>query len=110
MYPSLYYAIKDLFGMNLPFLKMVQSFGFFVAVAFLISSYILTKEFKRKEQEGLLTPQKIKVLKGAKASVTDYIVSGILGFVFKPTEEQQRPLEPQPGAGGDAHDDHGHHH
>jgi len=82
MYPSLYYAIKDLFGINLPFLKMVQSFGFFVAVAFLISSYILTKEFKRKEKEGLLVPQKIKVLKGAKASVTDYIVSGILGFVL----------------------------
>jgi hypothetical protein len=38
------------------------------------------------------------------------IGAGILGFVFKPTEEQQRPLEPQPGAGGDAHDDHGHGH
>jgi len=38
------------------------------------------------------------------------IVAGILGFVFKPTEEQQRPLSPEPGAGGDAHDDHGHHH
>jgi hypothetical protein len=38
------------------------------------------------------------------------IGAGILGFVFKPTEEQQRPLEPQPGAGGDAQDDHGHGH
>jgi hypothetical protein len=38
------------------------------------------------------------------------IGAGILGFVFKPTEEQMRPLEPVPGAGGDAHDDHGNHH
>jgi prolipoprotein diacylglyceryltransferase len=82
MYPSLYYAIKDLFGIDLPFLKMIQSFGFFVAIAFLVSSYILTKEFKRKEREGLLSPQKIKVLKGAKATTTDFIVSGILGFLI----------------------------
>lgn len=38
------------------------------------------------------------------------IGAGILGFVFKPSDEQQRPLAPEPGAGGDAHDDHGHHH
>jgi len=39
------------------------------------------------------------------------IVAGILGFVFKPTDEQQRPLAPEPGEGG-GHDDHshGHHH
>lgn len=36
--------------------------------------------------------------------------AGIFGFVFKPSEEQQRPLTPEPGAGGDAHDDHGHGH
>ena len=38
------------------------------------------------------------------------IGAGILGFVFQPTEEQQRPLTPEPGTGGDAHGDHGHHH
>jgi len=38
------------------------------------------------------------------------IGAGILGFVFKPSEEQQRPIAPEPGAAGDAHDSHGHHH
>ena len=38
------------------------------------------------------------------------VVAGILGFAFRPTEEQQRPIAPEPGAGGAAHDDHGHHH
>jgi hypothetical protein len=36
------------------------------------------------------------------------IGAGIFGFVFKPTEEQQRPLAPEPGAA--TQDDHGHHH
>ena len=42
------------------------------------------------------------------------IGAGILGFVFKPTEEQEKPLVPEPGAAGDSHghghDDHGHAH
>jgi hypothetical protein len=42
------------------------------------------------------------------------IGAGIIGFVFKPTEDQLRPLEPEPGTGGDdhgqGHADHGHAH
>lgn len=82
MYPSLYYAIKDLFGLNLPFLKMIQSFGFFVALAFIVASYLLTLEFKRKESQGLLLPQKVKVLKGAKATTLEFVLSGVVGFLF----------------------------
>ena len=41
-------------------------------------------------------------------AVAFVLAAGILGFVFKPTEDQQRPLTPEPRAGGDAHDDHGH--
>lgn len=82
MYPSLYYAIKDLLGINLPFLKMVQSFGFFVAISFLLASYFLTKELKRKESQGLLAPEKIKVLKGSKATIAEFIFSGVVGFLL----------------------------
>jgi phosphatidylglycerol:prolipoprotein diacylglycerol transferase len=82
MYPSLYYAFKDLFGIDLPFLKMIQTFGFFVAMGFLVSSYLLAKEIKRKETEGLLKPSKVKTLKGAPASVSDYITSILGGFVI----------------------------
>ena len=37
------------------------------------------------------------------------IGAGILGFIFKPSDEQLKPLAPEPGAAGDAHghDDHG---
>ena len=82
MYPSLYYAVKDLFGLDLPFLKMFQSFGFFVALAFLIAAFFWSKELKRKEQEGLLHSTTTKFLKGQKATLAELITSGIIGFVL----------------------------
>lgn len=82
MYPSLYYAFKDLFGISLPFLKMVQSFGFFVAVSFIIAAYLLSKELKRKEAQGLLTTTTRKVMRGQPATIGEYIVSAIIGFVL----------------------------
>ena len=82
MYPSIYYAIKDLFGWDIPFLKMIQSFGFFVAMAFLVSAYVWTKELKRKEQEGLLSTTTVKILKGQRATVAELVTSAIIGFLL----------------------------
>lgn len=82
MYPSIYYAVKDLFGLDLPFLKMVQSFGFFVAIAFIVAAYLWTKELKRKEDEGLLSPTKNKILKGQKATTAELVTSAIIGFLL----------------------------
>ena len=82
MYPSLYYAFKDLFGVNWPGLKMVQMFGFFVAVAFLTSAYFWTKELKRKEKDGLLKSTTVKVLKGQKATSSELFFSGLIGFLI----------------------------
>lgn len=82
MYPSLYYAFKDLFGLDWPGLKMVQMFGFFVAIAFLTSAYFWTKELKRKEKEGLLSGTTNKVLKGQKATSSELFFSGLLGFLI----------------------------
>jgi len=82
MYPSIYYAVKDLFGLDFPFLKMVQSFGFFVTVAFLVAAYFWTLELKRKEKEGLLKSNTVKVLIGAKATTAELITSAIIGFLI----------------------------
>ena len=35
MYPTLFHLFKDLFGVDWNFLKPINSFGFFVAIAFL---------------------------------------------------------------------------
>lgn len=82
MYPSLYYAIKDLLGVDLPFMKMIQSFGFFVAIAFLCSAYLLSKELQRKEKEGKLSPHTQRILIGQKATPLDFISSGLIGFLL----------------------------
>ena len=82
MYPSIYYAIKDLFGWDIPFLKMIQSFGFFVALAFLTGAYFWTKELKRKEQMGLLSTTTNKILIGQRATTAELIASAIFGFLI----------------------------
>lgn len=82
MYPNLYYAFKDIFGIELDFLKMFQSFGFFVAVSFLLAAYFFSIELKRKENEGLLSSTPTQILKGKKPTTADYIVSLLLGFVL----------------------------
>lgn len=82
MYPSLYYMFADLFGIKLEILKMVQTFGFFVAIAFLAASYALSKELKRKEQDGLLHSFVEKVWKGKRASAVELISSFIISFLL----------------------------
>ena len=82
MYPNLYYAFKDLFGIELKGLKMVNSFGFFVAMCFLAAAWVITQELKRKQKQGLMiyTEQKIKV--GAPADFLELIINFLLGFVL----------------------------
>lgn len=82
MYPSIYYAVKDLFGIDVPFFKLIQSFGFFVAISFLLAAYCFTKELKRKESEGLLTAGTIKMWRGKKVSSADFLIAGLIGFIL----------------------------
>jgi phosphatidylglycerol:prolipoprotein diacylglycerol transferase len=82
MYPNLYYAFKDLFGVELSGLKLVNSFGFFVALSFIAAAVVLTAELKRKSKDGLLTYKEEKIVVGKPASVTDLLVNFLLGFIM----------------------------
>ena len=82
MYPTLYHALLDLTGLDWPWLKMMNSFGFFVALAFLTANYFLYRELKRKEEQGLFFYTTKKITEGKPASIFDYITSGALGFVI----------------------------
>ncbi len=82
MYPNLYYAFKDLFGIELGGLKLVNSFGFFVALSFILSAWILTLELKRKQNLGQFSFTEEKIMVGAPASVTELLINFLLGFVF----------------------------
>ncbi|HEY4286429.1 MAG TPA: prolipoprotein diacylglyceryl transferase [Puia sp.] len=82
MYPNLYFALKDLFGISLPFLRFVNSFGFFVALAFIAAAVTLTKELMRKEREGLLHYREEMVWVGKPASPTELALNFLLGFLL----------------------------
>jgi len=79
MYPNISYLLNDLFGINIPL--PIQTFGFFVAIAFLLSSWTLSLELKRKEKEGLINSTKRKKIIGKKVSPQELIVQGIVGFL-----------------------------
>lgn len=82
MYPNLYYAFRDLFGVEWPALRIVNSFGFFVALAFILAAYVLTIELRRKSKMGLLQPTEIQLMVGKPASLTDIFLNFLLGFLL----------------------------
>jgi phosphatidylglycerol:prolipoprotein diacylglycerol transferase len=81
MYPNLYYAIKGLFGISLPFLRFINSFGFFVALSFVAAAVTLSMELMRKEREGLLQSREELLMIGKPASPTELTLNFILGFI-----------------------------
>ncbi|MDD5569821.1 MAG: prolipoprotein diacylglyceryl transferase [Bacteroidales bacterium] len=80
MYPTLTDLLKDLFGIDVPL--PIQTFGFFMALAFLLGAWTLLLEFKRKEKSGALLPHNIKVIKGKPATSTELLLNGVLGFAL----------------------------
>ena len=81
MYPTLYHAFLDLTGLDWPVLKFLNSFGFFVALAFMGAYWTLVLELKRKEGLGLIKPSVRKVMVGEGAKPAELIMQGIVGFV-----------------------------
>jgi len=82
MYPNLYYLIDDFFGVQLNGLGLVHSFGFFVAIAFVASGFVLYNELKRKESLGEFTPTEESITIGAPASMSELLTSFFFGFLF----------------------------
>ena len=78
MYPTISHLLFDLFGINIPL--PIQTFGFWVAIAFLAASYVITKELKRKEKEGYLSVSIIKETIGKSLSIYEILSSLITGF------------------------------
>lgn len=81
MYPTLYHALLDLTGIDLPVLKFLNSFGFFVALAFIAAYLTLARELRRKTAEGLLKPTPQTTVIGAPAAPMDLVFQAIIGFI-----------------------------
>lgn len=80
MYPTLTDLIRDIFGVEIPL--PIQTYGFFVALAFLTAGFILYLELKRKEREGIIKPFTKKVITGAPAKPAELFFSALIGFII----------------------------
>lgn len=81
MYPNLYYLIKELFGLSIPFLKAISTAGFFMALAFLPGAWLWEYELKRKENNGELTYRIETITVGKGANITRVLFHFFLGFI-----------------------------
>lgn len=82
MYPNLYYVFKDFFGVDWNWLKVFNSFGFFVALAFIGAAATLTAELKRKQAKGLFVYTEQSITIGGAASISELVTNFILGFIL----------------------------
>lgn len=82
MYPNLYFFFKEAFGVEWEWARFLNSFGFFVALAFIAAAMVLTKGLKLKEKKGLLSPKEEKREFGKPASVGELISNAVLGFLM----------------------------
>src|SRR5476651_1459565 len=80
MFPTLSSFLQYLFGIHieLPF----QTFGFFVALAFMAAYWAFSQEFKRREKLGEIHPFKRTVTVGEAPSITEVVGNGIFGFLI----------------------------
>jgi prolipoprotein diacylglyceryl transferase len=91
MYPRISDLINDLIGTDI--ILPVQTYGFFVALAFILAGWVVYIELRRKEREGILFPHENIRKKGKPEEVRELIhpkqltgniilvaaVSGIIG-------------------------------
>ncbi|MBK7095923.1 MAG: prolipoprotein diacylglyceryl transferase [Saprospiraceae bacterium] len=83
MYPDLSYFFHDVFGTPYDnWTSIFKTFGLLMAIAFLVSAWILRLELIRKEKEGFLKPTVLLYGNENKNLYTSAIINGIVGFIL----------------------------
>ncbi len=80
MYPNLYFALKQWFGVEWQWARIFNSFGLLLALSFVCAAIVLHKEFKRKKAQGFFEPMYDTVVVGKPASIAELLVQFIVGF------------------------------
>ena len=72
--------LRDIFGIDIPL--PIQTYGFFVAMAFVFGTWIMTIEYKRKEKLGQMGAVYKVVTVGEKPVIKDFIFTFIISFLI----------------------------
>jgi phosphatidylglycerol---prolipoprotein diacylglyceryl transferase len=81
MYPTLYHACLDVLGLDVQVLKLMATFGFFIALAFLAAARSLAAELARKHAGGRMAAARRQLIPERPTTTLHVLLSGVAAFI-----------------------------
>lgn len=83
MYPDFSYIAHAIIGTQPDnWLSMIKTFGFTLAIAFIVSAVVYYRELKRKSKEGFFQSAKVTMTEGEPASMSDILSNALVGLLL----------------------------
>lgn len=81
MYPDFQFLFQEWFGIDIPVLSLLKTFGFLVAISFLAAGYTLYLELRRKEGDNLIPSTISTITVGKAPTLFNYLTTALIFFL-----------------------------